>query len=368
MQTNLYIFSNGNNDLSYYVQASYNKLRNALNDYSSMSIFGAFTYKDIDENRLWTNYPLIYNENNDNISFSYCNHTFNTYCVDQFCTVLNSTTSYLDIRKFLTYFSCSTNYTNIVVLSGHGGLFQSFLDLSKSSPFALNTIKLCNDLKQFPIDLLILDMCSMNYIEIAYELLKNSGIENIIFFKGLAPLEGLDLVELCNIIDQHDDDIEIIISNILSIKKYSLFSISNNSVDKLDIIKMLLDKIAFNILTHNAPKNVYLNEHLKILLENLVIEGDLSSKIPGLPLKFIGYELNEFDEKLLYRCYKFSMDSYWGNIVSKGVFIHHSFNPPEIIPFTKENLKHLILIHNPTLSQDSLDDLFNSSLRLYANI
>lgn len=361
MLSNLYIFSNGNNDLSYHIRNSCNALINKFTTYNTVNVYGAFTYTDIDKERLWTSSPKppIYFEC-ENYAFSYCNHILKPYSINSFYTELKNGIKFLDIRKFLRFFSCSTYTNNIVVLSGHGGLFQSFLDLSQQLPFALNTINLCNYIKQFPIDLLILDMCSMNYIEIAYELLKNSQIKNIIFFKGLVPLEGLDLSELYDTIHYSSENIENVISNLLSIKKYPLFLISQKSIEKLELVKLLLHKIGYNIITNQSIQKDSLDGHLKVLLNNVAIEGIGCCKTPGFPLKFISYELNEFDEKIFYRCYKFSNNNYWGNIVSKGVFVHPHVTPSIVIPFTKENLRHLILIHNSTLSKESLNNLYNT--------
>lgn len=357
MTSNLFVFSNCNNDLSYYGRISSSGLVQSLKPDNAINVFGLFTYKDIDKGRTWTNYPVLEGSEEEYSCFSYCENLFSSYSIEEFYTPLDNNLKYLDIVKFLKFFSCEEKSNNIVVVSGHGGLFQSLLDMSGSSFFALNTIKLCNDIKNLPIDLLILDMCSMNYLEIAYQLLHASKISNIIFFKGLTPIEGLNLSDLYHTISQCNGDITAILETLLLKSDDPLFVITKSATSKLTSIKSLLNAIAYNILTSSYEKNTALQPPLKDLCSNLVIEGVASSKISGLPLKFIGYELKEDEEKSSYRCYDIFKDSFWGDIVCADVTTPTNLASHPTIPFTKENFYHLILLHNFNISKEAIENI-----------
>lgn len=362
MNSNLYIFSNGNNDLSYYCKLSCLDLVNHLydNNNNNINVFSMFTYKDIDKNRLWTNYPSVNYTQDESLCFSFYENKFVSYPLANFFTNLDNNLNLLDVVKFLNFFSCEEKNNNIVVLSGHGGLFQSLLDMSNSKFFASNTIDLCNKIKRFPIDLLILDMCSMNYLEIAYELLIDSSVKNIIFFKDLTPIEGLNITELYNTISECNGDIKKIIDRLLYQNTNPLFFISKDSLNDLIKIKDILSNIGYNIVTSSYENNTDLYKTLKRLLNSIVKEGIVSSSIPGLPLKFIGYELKEDEEKLFYSCYKFCNNSYWSEIVSKNITITDDFEIPKIISFTKKNFEHLILIHNYNIASKDIDTITTS--------
>ncbi|MGL5822222.1 MAG: hypothetical protein ACRCYE_11505, partial [Sarcina sp.] len=86
------------------------------------------------------------------------------------------------------------NQINILILSGHGGPFQSFLDMRGAINKSYSTLYFCNIIKKYKFESVLLDMCAMNYIEIIYELLINENINNVITYKGIAPFECLDYI------------------------------------------------------------------------------------------------------------------------------------------------------------------------------
>ena len=144
----------------------------------------------------------------------------------------------------------------MVSISGHGFIVASLSDLCGKEPYIMGMYEMCtaiNNLKNIiDIDILILDICNMNTIELIYELGKEkvNVVKYIMTYINNGPLEGMDYNY---IIQKIDDEPTNLILNIVNKSKQNLVAIEVKH-GKLEKIKELSNKLAYYWLLNNEEK------------------------------------------------------------------------------------------------------------------
>ena len=144
----------------------------------------------------------------------------------------------------------------MVSISGHGFIVASLSDLCGKEPYIMGMYEMCtaiNNLKNIiDIDILILDICNMNTIELIYELGKEkvNVVKYIITYINNGPLEGMDYNYIIQKID--DEPTNLILKNIVNKSKQNLVAIEVKH-GKLEI-KELSNKLAYYWLLNNEEK------------------------------------------------------------------------------------------------------------------
>ena len=145
----------------------------------------------------------------------------------------------------------------MVSISGHGFIVASLSDLCGKEPYIMGMYEMCtaiNNLKNIiDIDILILDICNMNTIELIYELGKEkvNVVKYIMTYINNGPLEGMDYNYIIQKID--DEPTNLILKNIVNKSKQNLVAIEVKH-GKLEKIKELSNKIAYYWLLNNEEK------------------------------------------------------------------------------------------------------------------
>ena len=145
----------------------------------------------------------------------------------------------------------------MVSISGHGFIVASLSDLCGKEPYIMGMYEMCtaiNNLKNIiDIDILILDICNMNTIELIYELGKEkvNVVKYIITYINNGPLEGMDYNYIIQKID--DEPTNLILKNIVNKSKQNLVAIEVKH-GKLEKIKELSNKLAYYWLLNNVEK------------------------------------------------------------------------------------------------------------------
>lgn len=145
----------------------------------------------------------------------------------------------------------------MVSISGHGFIVASLSDLCGKEPYIMGMYEMCtaiNNLKNIiDIDILILDICNMNTIELIYELGKEkvNVVKYIITYINNGPLEGMDYNYIIQKID--DKPTNLILKNIVNKSKQNLVAIEVKH-GKLEKIKELSNKLAYYWLLNNEEK------------------------------------------------------------------------------------------------------------------
>ena len=145
----------------------------------------------------------------------------------------------------------------MVSISGHGFIVASLSDLCGKEPYIMGMYEMCtaiNNLKNIiDIDILILDICNMNTIELIYELGKEkvNVVKYIITYINNGPLEGMDYNYIIQKID--DEPTNLILKNIVNKSNQNLVAIEVKH-GKLEKIKELSNKLAYYWLLNNEEK------------------------------------------------------------------------------------------------------------------
>lgn len=145
----------------------------------------------------------------------------------------------------------------MVSISGHGFIVASLSDLCGKEPYIMGMYEMCtaiNNLKNIiDIDILILDICNMNTIELIYELGKEkvNAVKYIMTYINNGPLEGMDYNYIIQKID--DEPTNLILKNIVNKSKQNLVAIEVKH-GKLEKIKELSNKLAYYWLLNNEEK------------------------------------------------------------------------------------------------------------------
>lgn len=145
----------------------------------------------------------------------------------------------------------------MVSISGHGFIVASLSDLCGKEPYIMGMYEMCtaiNNLKNIiDIDILILDICNMNTIELIYELGKEkvNVVKYIMTYINNGPLEGMDYNYIIQKI--YDEPTNLILKNIVNKSKQNLVAIEVKH-GKLEKIKELSNKLAYYWLLNNEEK------------------------------------------------------------------------------------------------------------------
>lgn len=232
----------------------------------------------------------------------------------------------------------------MVILSGHGTDFVGcFTDLSFNDNYIMgipemaNAIYLGSQNSNSSIDILVLDMCFMNSIEVLYEFSQYDDlIKTIITYTNFAPYEGLDYPELIKFIDDN--------ANIKDLKKYIAilidtlnFNLTAYRLDKIQLnkIKKEFNNLALFYLTkfpksNSAAKTIEENQPMNYLKkvypqEINEINNEISSIIIQSKTKFLGInssiKITSEDVAGLISFYNklaFSKNNYWTNLLSSA--------------------------------------------------
>ncbi|MEG0297451.1 MAG: hypothetical protein RR620_12100 [Clostridium sp.] len=353
-----FIIANGSNDLYYSISYTLSGLIDDMQSLNDIEIYVFYSILNTDYLNIWTR---IENDNilNEIRAFKVTKgmiSEINYYKYYRSTEVdkkkINIMAPDLFIKDFL-----EEEHENIVILCGHGGLFQSFLDMSISPCCSLNTITMLNRLKGYKIDLLFLDMCSMNYLEIFYEVLKDSKIKNLLTYKDLAPFEGVSYNELIKIFNNKRSSEENIIEFMKSSKVPLVYS-NIKKISNLENVKSLQNDIAKECIYEEMPK---FDVHIKMLnneIKKAVKENSESLNIHKAPLNFIRYYLKEREERELYNQYSLGENNLWRYFITKTVShkIDRKLSLPEVIRLDVNSLEHIIWLHNSNLNKNQLQE------------
>uniref|UniRef100_UPI0018AB3B58 clostripain-related cysteine peptidase n=1 Tax=Clostridium sp. D53t1_180928_C8 TaxID=2787101 RepID=UPI0018AB3B58 len=241
---------------------------------------------------------------------------------------------YKNLYKFIEW--SINNYPAeryMLVISGHGFIVASLSDLCGDKPYIMGLYEMCfaiNRIKQdlnINIDILSLDICNMNTVELLYELGKNKNntVKYLMTYINNGPLEGMEYKEIIPKLDNRNSE-------------YILKDITENSINnivisevkhgKLEKIKSLSNKLSFYWLLINEKRatdkeiKLYNDLHQKIdkVVHQLVIaQNNKEERKSLLHLMFYNkYQIVDIDSftKFYYKL-AFTKNNYCGNVIAK---------------------------------------------------
>ncbi|MEG0371049.1 MAG: clostripain-related cysteine peptidase [Clostridium sp.] len=275
----------------------------------------------------------------------------------------------------------------MVILSGHGICFiGNMTDLTYDVPYMMGTPEMCKAIELInlnigvKIDILVLDMCYMNSIEIIYEFGKNkdNAVENILTYIDEGPFKGLPYDTLISTVEKHshtNDSKELIIEIMDNLDLDTVaFELDNQKLEK---IKTKFNDLAYSYLNNHDKyeidrshllnkNNIYypwyeiINE-LNELLTSVIIHYKQDPNNHKSLIKVVTENIGDLIG--LYYKLSFSKNNYWPNILSDN---NPPKNPDHYLEFNLTPMKlsehgilYSILTTNPTLTNEDAQSILN---------
>ncbi|MCM1989293.1 clostripain-related cysteine peptidase [Oceanirhabdus seepicola] len=285
----------------------------------------------------------------------------------------------------------------MVVLASHGASFIAALsDLSMDAPYMMGVPQMCKALNMIledvghNIDILVMDMCYMNSIEIMYELGKKTKntVKNVLTYISEGPISGLPYERLIDSIEEYSttDDSLAIIRKIIDSIEMDLVAIEINH-GKLKKIKNKVNSLAYCYLSNQGykKKNPYelINSldssdpwyqyviDVKESFEKIIINYKRISNNANNILNITTHEMF-FSNKniayivLIYYSLSFGKNNYWLNVItSKSLKLNQNIErvntQVRLKPFVLHPTGLLSEIHaiNIDLTKDELEKILN---------
>ncbi len=291
----------------------------------------------------------------------------------------------------------------MLVLEGHGASFIGVMtDYSQTCPYIMGTAEMCKAIQtgstnaHKKIDILVLDMCYMNYIEVLFELGKEpaNAVQHLLTYIEEGPFKGLQFDHMLSLLQQNSsiESTEEILRLLIADMPYNLVA-ARIEHNKLGKIKNFFSNAAYNYLKEGKalvkPEKLLItcnsefswcrytrqiNKHLSSLIidykyyshdkkDNTSQEtkDQHSAAIPDRVINVVTTELGD----LLPAYYKlsFSRNNYWTKLICgesalkyNNSYIRVGFEPSAI---TKDAMIVLILSSNPSISWGNAKKILN---------
>lgn len=273
----------------------------------------------------------------------------------------------------------------MLILGGHGAAFVGTLtDYSQDAPYIMGTSEMCRAVNMVlkdsgkKIDILVLDICYMNLVEIMYEFghEKQNTVKNVITYIETGPVSGLTFERLVSIVGENyeSDDLDFIVSELVEKLGQNLVSFEINET-RLKSIKKASSELAYSYLTEKGEKNLTPYELLTVLNEEdpwydrvIALQSELSKivthhkRVMGHTGNLINIIFLQLKELIgLYYKLSFAKTNYWTYLLGNksadeplSIKVKEGFKPTVI---KREGLRSLIQAMNPYMDDKSLDDI-----------
>lgn len=289
---------------------------------------------------------------------------------------------YKELYKFLEW--GITNYPAkkyMVIISGHGFLVASLSDLVGEDFYTMGAYEMLSCFQNIKnklnvqIDLLILDICYMNSVELIYELSVNSSVRHLLTFIETGPIEGMDYSQIIKSIESNNDIDKISVSIAKEIQlDLVLIDINKSTLDK---IKMLISDIGkLNLENNNSINSLNLfieinnkEKELMTLKDSLIIYQNRVKNINEPNISILDNEIFDEDNKELFFSYydnlSFSKNNYWRNFISGNKLeapLNQKESEPQLHLLTQNNLYAFVRLFNPDMNYETIVEVIE---RLY---
>lgn len=219
----------------------------------------------------------------------------------------------------------------MLVISGHGFIVASLSDLCGDNPYIMGMYEMCfainNIKKTLNIDILTLDICNMNTVELLYELGKNKNntVKYVMTYINNGPLDGMDYRNIIPLLN--DKNTKDILNDITNQSKNNIV-VSEIKHGKLEKIKEISNKLSFYWLLMKEKKASeneiklykYLYEKIETIINQLiVVKRNGENKKSLLHLMFYNkYQIEDIESftKFYYKL-SFTKNNYCSNVIGK---------------------------------------------------
>ncbi|MCX7747047.1 MAG: clostripain-related cysteine peptidase [Clostridia bacterium] len=229
----------------------------------------------------------------------------------------------------------------MLVIGGHGACYVGVMtDLSQEKPYIMKTVEMCGVINRIYkdtgnfIDILLLDACYMNYIEVMYELgvEPEPAVRYVLTYMGEGPFEGMPYDKIVNIIENlpNNESSKVLLKKMIDTVNLNLAAFHINP-PVLKEIKRLYSFIAKKVIdsgwvgTVNPERIVqklenfmpWYNEarELRGKIESVVVYREKSNAC-SFPLNIISFELKGLMEE--YLRFGFTKENDWVRLVYRN--------------------------------------------------
>ena len=279
----------------------------------------------------------------------------------------------------------------MVIMGGHSFQYLGIMtDYSGKLPYIMGIPELAKALNLVKrntgksLDILVLDTCYMNMVEILYELAKekNHFVKNVLTYIEYGPLEGLPLSKLINIIIENIDENEIneLLARIIDELNFDLIAFHLNR-KKLEKVRRQANGLA-EIFLNRQDKNysladVWMNcdgdpfwvtdiNNLKKGLNELII---YSKRVTNYESNLLDIAYKKTTNKLAayYTRLSFTKDNKWTKLLDveqfkKGLFLEEKVQmKPLVLPL--QALVSLISVMNPHANEQETENILRNLLK-----
>lgn len=352
---NIYLIINGSNDLYYPISESVENFLENINDIKDVNIYILCSLISSGERYIWKGKNNRITKNRLEV----ITKVDERIVINQNDECINKDNEYsINIALFLEKYYKNTD-ENVLIVSGHGGPFQSLLDMSIHPAKSISTFEFCTIIKKYKFDLVFFDMCAMNYIEVVYEALNKSKIKSLITYKNLAPFDGLNYADIINSIKNCKGNFK----ELLELKLPFIY-LDKNSVFIIEKIKKMHNDMATKCFDFKIANYDYEIENLRRQMKIVAIEGKSAKPIQGMSLNYIKYYLKDYEDRCIYEDYKYSKGNKWRRIV----IANNLYKKINYITLSKSSIKSIISLHNENMNDEQINRLVDSYINLRGEI
>ncbi|MGL5574330.1 MAG: hypothetical protein ACRDCW_02030, partial [Sarcina sp.] len=234
----------------------------------------------------------------------------------------------------------------------HGGPFQCMLDMSKAIDKSYNTFELCLDIRKREYELVFLDMCAMNYIEVLYEILINKKVQKILTYKGFAKFEGINYYEFIKVLEKCNYDMK---KNMIKNFFLPVIYLENNIIGEFEKIKKLKSELVKKCLLYEVPNFELEIAQINKIINNNIFEANIAKEILLKKLNYIKYYLSDDVDRSIYLQYSYTKESLWTKFLLLDKFKDENKKNYKYIDLSEQGLRNIILAHDSCISYEELN-------------
>ncbi|EYE89585.1 hypothetical protein Q428_01670 [Fervidicella metallireducens AeB] len=259
-----------------------------------------------------------------------------------------------ELNNFISWgLELSNSRKNILVIASHGfSILGGITDFTLDNPYLMSIDDMCSSIglalseTKKSLDLLFLDMCYMNYIEILYELNQKSNVNKVLMYDGEGDFRGIDYLNFISNLKELTSHSSVVLDKL----NFENMLIVDMNRFKLKKIKSYCDGFAKDML-NKGYKNI---EDVKreIGLENIYREINkiiLSKSKDAKGIEILNFHIDEIDS------FNFNLSFYTNNNWIDLISNNHNFKSSNKEKFKPQKLSYssllgLILSLNPDIS------------------
>jgi hypothetical protein len=263
-------------------------------------------------------------------------------------------------------------------------------DYSQDVPYLMGSREMCRAINMIlkdtgkTIDILVLDICYMNLVEIMYELGQEpkNTVKNVLTYIERGPVSGLPYGRVVDILENSiEGNTNEILKKMIDALNFDLIAIEINH-GKLKRIKRAANDLAYTYLSNKSesvmkpfellvdvdsdkPWSLHAREFQKNL-SSIIIHYRRMGQNSGNLINIIFIELKDLIK--IYSKLSFAKNNYWVHLINNKevtdkieIPLSDSFKPTVIKP---DGLRSLIEVMNPGMSKERIEKIFDKLVEL----